>query len=197
MNARSVARAVGLLLVAAACVVVGGCGGNGKSVQPLLPALVIDESGHGLVVRDTVGSVTPDRALSWSYHELHAPAVHHDGERFAIVGRPTKHDPLRLYVGTLDDKPPRSLGADVDARTRLAWLPDDRIVYSAIAHDTSRALFVTASQDRPGGQITFGGTHANDPFVLKDGRVLFCGTRVETDGTRKPALFTVRPDGTG
>jgi hypothetical protein len=149
--------------------------------------------GAPQVLRREAGApvaVAPELKASW------APAVTHDGVRTCFLGRDARGR-VGLYVGLRGETVLARLKAPADAHSAPAWLPDGRIVFAAPAPDGSRALYTIDPSSDDVRRITFSGTDAADPTVLRDGRVLYVGVSRDRDADGAPGLFSVHPDGTG
>jgi hypothetical protein len=182
------------------------CGGSSAPERPDVPAagtatLVVvtadpqDPDARRLAVWDRATDAV--RPLDVGLASAWAPCVTYDARRVCFLGRGAPDAQVSLYMSRIDGTRVLALSAAVDARSAPAWLPDGRIVYAAPAGDGSRALFVVDPRGGEPRRITFGGTQADDPTVLEDGRILY--VEVTSGGARKgrPALFCVHPDGSG
>ena len=188
-----------VLVLGLAFFALAGCGRKDAPATGVVavPRLFLTAGSEGgFVLRDATGAAA-DRALCSEFHAVRAPAVDWQAERFCFLGQAEAGAPWRLYRRALSEGArAEALEAVVDPESAPAWLPDGRIVVSVPAGDASRALFVVADGEPP-ERITFSGTDARDPCVVRDGRILYAGMRTTPEGTRAPALFSVHPDGVG
>ena len=185
-------------LWALACAACGDVASQGTSRDPARDVVLVQVAPGGGAPRltDADGAAVPregpELRASW------APAVSSDGVRLCYLGRDGAGD-VGLYIALWGEAGAVRLHVDLglDDQAAPAWLPDERIVFSARAGDGSRALWVADPAATGAVRITFGGTDATDPIALGDGRILYVGRVLEAPEAPRPALFTVHPDGTG
>lgn len=129
-----------------------------------------------------------------------APALAPDGERAAFMGLTRPEDPWQIYLVDLPHGRPERLTSRPAGAADPVFLPDGRVVFTALAQrgkGPGHAPHLAARD--PGGEqverLTHGAGSATSPTLIADGRILFVGDQPGADPPRQ-ALFTINPDGT-
>ena len=160
--------------------------------------------GSRVVRVDLRSPAEPPLLLSRGMLAAGGASLSADAERLLFVGKQEEAGAYSVWVCDPDGRRRRRAVETATDCGGAAFLPDGRVVYSAVVGaDGARqkwALHVAPGDGGPGRRITWSEGLEVDPAVLQDGRVVYSCWLPEGDGRPASgafAVFTVHPDGSG
>jgi len=139
------------------------------------------------------------RILTDDFYSARSPQVSYDGTKFLFAGKLRENDTWQIWEMSLAVLKARQVTNETSDCTDPAYLPDDRIVFSRVYHDSvagqGYAIYICESDGSAVHRITFQ-PHADFvPSVVQDGRILFVSQQLFPE-KNNPKIIAVRPDGT-
>lgn len=156
------------------------------------------------LVRMTVGGQPCSPVnLTPQFFAVANPRISFDGSQVLFSAQTDKDSGWQVWEMAADGSHPRQLTHCLGDCLQAAYLPRNRIVYTAIGGNgpqRSSVLYVSQGNGENAHPITFGPGNFQVETVLHSGRILVSAESplvAGGEGWGHRALYTIRPDGTG
>lgn len=144
------------------------------------------------------------QVLTKGFYSARTPQISYDGKHMLFSGQRHKNDPWQIWEMDLQNRQSRNVTTGFRACTDPAYLPDGRIVFSAVKAEApdarenretvAHALYTCALDGSDIERITFHPESDFAPTILRDGRVLFIASKAEPS-VKGSKLLAMRYDG--